>query len=62
MSRHRFEIIVDVNDEALAAHDGEEKTPPNDVADWESFDIQDAGRHGLLDGWEITEYLGADTS
>ena len=42
MSTWRFEIVVDVDDDALADHDGTNKPPPNDPAEWYGGDLEAA--------------------
>lgn len=52
MSRHQFSVIVDVDDEILAAHDGDQNPPPNEVDDWDFRDIIQAVEEGIVDEFE----------
>lgn len=53
MSRHKFEIILDVDDDALGDHDGQQAAPPNEVDDWTEFsDIARAIEKGIVDPGE----------
>lgn len=47
------EIEFEIDDEMMANHDGDHKTPPNEVDDWNLRDLFDAYDQELLD-------LGAD--
>lgn len=60
MSRHRFEIIVEIDDEALAEHDGDRKPPPNSIEDWTIFgDLARAISEAIVDeGESEIEYQG----
>lgn len=60
MSRHKFTVILDVDDEALADHDGDQKSPPNEIPEWEGSDIFAAYREGIVDPGEseVTWYDG----
>lgn len=39
-----FTLRLHVDEEALAAHDGEKTPPPNDVEDWDASDLLAAER------------------
>lgn len=39
MTTYRFVVEVEVDDEALAEHDGRRKPPPNDPRDWYGGDL-----------------------
>ena len=59
MSRHRLEIVIVVDDEALAEHDGDDLLPPNEVDDWTRVaDLEAAMRLGIVDveASEIVDY------
>lgn len=47
--RYRITIDVDVNDELLAEHDGDQKPPPNDVEDWYGTDLIEAVNDGIAE-------------
>lgn len=49
MSRHRFVIEVDVDDEALAKHDGDKAAPPGDVDEWIASDLLAADALGIIE-------------
>ena len=49
MSRYRFILTIEVDDEALDAHDGDQVPPPNEVESWEARDIFLAAERGLVD-------------
>ena len=64
MSRHRLEIVIVVDDEALAEHDGDDALPPNEVDDWTRVaDLEAAMRLGIVDvdASEIVDYTAAST-
>lgn len=48
MSLWELTITVDIDDDALAAHDGDEGPPPNRVKDWYSSDVLLACQKGIL--------------
>jgi len=57
MSRHLVHLVVEVDDEALAEHDGNKKPPPNDVHEWEARDLADAADLEIVDlGESALEY------
>lgn len=58
MSRHRFTIVVDVDDDALAAHDEDQSPPPQAVEDWEGSDILTAQRLDIVTEVDIEWYDG----
>lgn len=47
--RVRMTIEVDVDDELLAAHDGEKGPPPNDVYEWWGGDLLTAVNNGFAE-------------
>lgn len=49
MSIYRMTIEVDVDDELLADHDGDQVAPPNDVDDWYGGDLIAAVNAGLAE-------------
>lgn len=49
MSTYRMTITVEVDDEALEAHDGDQKPPPNDVYEWYQTDLIEAVNSGLAE-------------
>jgi hypothetical protein len=61
MSTWRFTIELEIDDELLAEHDGKEKPPPNDPADWYGGDLYTALTDGFaevvhdeLDGQKVS--------
>ena len=48
MSTHRFALELEIDDEALAEHDGEASPPPNDPADWNAPDLAVAIQKGFV--------------
>lgn len=55
MSRLTVEMAFDLDDEALAAHDGAKEAPPNDVEDWDGYDIFRARDFGFLQEPELLD-------
>lgn len=49
MSKWRFTIEVEVDDEALAEHDGDAKPPPGEVEDWYDSDLLAALTMGIAE-------------
>lgn len=49
MSMYRTEILVEIDDELLADHDGEEAPPPNDVSEWYGGDLMRAIEEGIAE-------------
>jgi hypothetical protein len=39
VSRYEVNLIIDVDDEALATHDGDKEPPPNDPEEWYFTDL-----------------------
>lgn len=58
MSQHKIELRIDVDDEALAAHNGDVTPPPNKVDEWDASDLLAAIHAGIVDvaEAEITDY------
>lgn len=56
MSKHRFEIIVTVDDDALADHPGDDRPPPCQIDDWEGRDIVTAFDAELVTDLEVVGY------
>lgn len=57
MSVHRFIVDIEVDDDALAAHDGEQMAPPNEVDEWEGRDIFEAVDKGIVETYGATEIV-----
>lgn len=49
MSKHKWTVVLVVDDEALAEHDDEHQPPPKDIEDWEFRDISAAIDRGIVD-------------
>lgn len=49
MSIYRFTVEVEVDDEALAEHDGNQKPPPNDPREWYGGDLVTAIHEGFAE-------------
>jgi hypothetical protein len=47
--RHRITMVVDIDLEALAAHDQDRGPPPRDLADWHASDVFAAYDRGILE-------------
>lgn len=45
----RGTIEFDIDDELFAEHDGDNKPPPNDVADWDFRDLFRANDESLIE-------------
>lgn len=59
MSLHRFTVDVEIDDDAIADHDGEAAPPPNDPAEWDARDLFLAADRGFFDAGidvELIEY------
>ena len=58
MSKHRFEYVVDVDDEELLEWVGDPRSkdelPVPDVDDWEFRDLMAAAERGIVDRYEVT--------
>lgn len=61
MSRHHFSIHVDIDDEVLAEHDGENAPPSNDPDEWNGSDILLALELGIAEEIEVDYYGGPVT-
>ncbi len=48
MSPYRFLLTIEVDDEALDAHDGNQASPPNEVEEWDARDIFRAAELGIV--------------
>lgn len=48
MARVKFEIILEIDEEAQADHDGRETAPPDDPEDWNVQDIAEAIKKGIV--------------
>ena len=49
MAKYEITLIVDIDEIALALHDGDEAPPPNDVNEWYDSDIFLAHEKGWVD-------------
>lgn len=49
MSIHRITMEIDVDDELLADHNGDDTAPPNDLNDWYGGDVEAAFRLGIAE-------------
>lgn len=58
MSWHRYEVLVEVDDDALAGHDGDQVPPPNHPSEWDLRDLLLAGEKELanLEDGEVFDY------
>lgn len=54
MSIHRFTLDLFVDDEALADHDGDHRSPPNEIEDWDVRDIYEAMGMEIVEVGEST--------
>lgn len=53
MTVYRMTIEVDVDDEALAAHNGDDQAPPNHIGDWYGTDILAAVERELAEVCQV---------
>ena len=58
MSKHRFELELEIDDEKLSAHPGLKIPPPNDPSNWEPQDLVTAIELGFVNIYvaEFTDY------
>ena len=49
MAQYEMKLVVNVDEELLADHDGEEKPPPNDILDWYGGDLVAALDAGIAE-------------
>lgn len=49
MTTYRMPVIVEVDDDLLGAHDGEDRPPLNEVEDWYGGDLQAAIQLGIAE-------------
>lgn len=55
MTTYRMTLLIDVHDARLARHDGEKEPPPNDIDDWQPYDLERAMHLGIASVDEIED-------